>query len=122
MNSENIKLSRYVVGFLFDSEFRQVALIRKQKPQWQAGLLNGIGGKIEYGENNDGSSFECYFFFAVGEPALVSSREIEQIELHDVCDICGGWEATIGNLPWLVALARDFGIGKCPPKMVTAVY
>lgn len=41
---------KYVVGFLFSPGKRRVALIRKNKPQWQAGMLNGIGGKIEEGE------------------------------------------------------------------------
>lgn len=40
----------YVVGFLFNHDLSQVALIRKIKPQWQAGKLNGVGGKIEPGE------------------------------------------------------------------------
>lgn len=42
----------YVVGFLFDQELQRVALIRKNKPRWQAGLLNGIGGKIEITDDN----------------------------------------------------------------------
>ncbi len=37
----------YVVGFLFSHNLQQVALIRKTKPRWQRGRLNGIGGKIE---------------------------------------------------------------------------
>lgn len=37
----------YVLGFLFDHELSRVALIRKERPQWQAGSLNGIGGKID---------------------------------------------------------------------------
>lgn len=41
----------YVVGFMFNSSLSQVVLIRKQKPAWQAGLLNGVGGKVEEGEN-----------------------------------------------------------------------
>lgn len=41
--------SQYVCGFLFDGP--HVALIWKQKPDWQRGKLNGIGGKIEPGEN-----------------------------------------------------------------------
>lgn len=40
----------YVVGFMFSLDAMSVALIRKRKPAWQAGLLNGIGGKIEPGE------------------------------------------------------------------------
>lgn len=37
----------YVVGFAFNKEKTQVLLIKKTKPVWQNGLLNGIGGKIE---------------------------------------------------------------------------
>jgi 8-oxo-dGTP diphosphatase len=43
-------MTRYVCGFLFNPQRTRVALIRKVKPTWQAGLLNGIGGKIEEGE------------------------------------------------------------------------
>lgn len=39
----------YVLGFAFTPEWR-VALIEKTHPAWQAGKLNGIGGKIEKGE------------------------------------------------------------------------
>jgi 8-oxo-dGTP diphosphatase len=40
----------YVVGFLFDDARRVVVLLEKQKPLWQKGKLNGVGGKIEAGE------------------------------------------------------------------------
>lgn len=40
----------YVLGFLFNHDDTEVVLIRKQRPDWAAGLLNGIGGKIEKGE------------------------------------------------------------------------
>jgi hypothetical protein len=36
---------KYVLGFMFDEELRNVALIRKIKPKWQEGKWNGIGGK-----------------------------------------------------------------------------
>lgn len=39
-------LKEYVVGFAL-GKGRRVALIKKTKPEWQAGLLNGVGGKIE---------------------------------------------------------------------------
>jgi 8-oxo-dGTP diphosphatase len=41
----------YVVGFLFDNRGENVLLIRKTKPPWMKGKLNGIGGKIEHGES-----------------------------------------------------------------------
>lgn len=52
-------MQEYVAGFLFRQKGNgifqcegiiEVALIRKIKPEWQNGLLNGIGGKIEPGE------------------------------------------------------------------------
>ena len=43
-------MTNYVAGFLIDREARQIALIRKNRPEWQAGQLNGIGGHIEPGE------------------------------------------------------------------------
>ena len=40
----------YVVGFLFSDDRRWVTLIRKNRPDWQAGKYNGVGGKVEVGE------------------------------------------------------------------------
>lgn len=40
----------YVAGFLFNESGEQVILVRKNRPQWQAGFYNGVGGKIEPGE------------------------------------------------------------------------
>ena len=39
-----IEMQYYVLGFAFTPDNR-VALIKKLKPAWQSGLLNGIGGK-----------------------------------------------------------------------------
>jgi len=57
MNKRFGKKSLYVLGFAFDSPEKEVdvntkvALIRKSRPDWQKGILNGIGGHIEKGEN-----------------------------------------------------------------------
>jgi 8-oxo-dGTP diphosphatase len=40
----------YVNGFMFDKTRRHVVLIEKQRPAWQKGRLNGVGGKREEGE------------------------------------------------------------------------
>lgn len=40
-------MKRYVVGFMFDNDMNRVCMIRKNRPDWQAGLINGIGGKID---------------------------------------------------------------------------
>lgn len=44
--SEKVE-NKYVVGFCFNEARDRVALIQKTHPSWQAGLWNGIGGKIE---------------------------------------------------------------------------
>lgn len=38
------------LGFIFDSNLEQVLLVHKNKPAWQAGSVNGVGGKVEPGE------------------------------------------------------------------------
>ena len=43
--------TRYVVGFAFDHKLEGVLLCQKNRPEWQAGKLNGLGGKIENGES-----------------------------------------------------------------------
>ena len=40
----------YACGFLFSPDRQRVLLIRKRRPAWQAGKLNGLGGKVEPGE------------------------------------------------------------------------
>lgn len=49
IDKENDKMAGkiMVLGFLFSKKATHVALIRKQKPEWQRGYLNGIGGKVE---------------------------------------------------------------------------
>lgn len=41
----------YVLGFLFDAAKGSVVLIQKNRPEWQCGKYNGVGGKIELGES-----------------------------------------------------------------------
>ncbi len=41
---------RYVVGFSFTEDVDKVLLIEKNRPAWQVGYHNGVGGKIEENE------------------------------------------------------------------------
>ena len=41
----------YVLGFMFSADREWVTLIRKQRPVWQAGKFNGVGGHVEPGES-----------------------------------------------------------------------
>jgi 8-oxo-dGTP diphosphatase len=43
-------MKSYVVGFIFSKDGLSTALIRKNRPAWQRGRLNGVGGHIEPGE------------------------------------------------------------------------
>lgn len=42
---------QFVAGFLFDEAGDWVLLIKKRRPAWQVGYLNGIGGRIEPDES-----------------------------------------------------------------------
>lgn len=43
-------MNEWAVGFLVDDARERVVLIRKNRPAWQEGKLNGVGGKVEPGE------------------------------------------------------------------------
>jgi 8-oxo-dGTP pyrophosphatase MutT (NUDIX family) len=43
-------MTRAVCGFYFSRDKGRIVLIRKNRPDWQAGHLNGVGGKVEEGE------------------------------------------------------------------------
>lgn len=92
-------MKKYVVGFLFNKDKTLILLIERTKDDWQKGLFNGIGGKIENdetpieamkresieesgidaewiekaymsGANNDGNGFECTVFYAYSDKML----------------------------------------------------
>ena len=46
-------LTKYVAGFLFSGpeDLPDVLLIRKNRPAWQKGLLNAVGGHVNLGES-----------------------------------------------------------------------
>lgn len=123
----------YVLGFIFNSEGYMVQLIRKNRPEWQAGRLNGIGGKIEPNENPleamvrecreeagvtinewdlftvmEGGDFKVWVFRAFDDVAFkaVRSKTDEIITAHYSNDI-STYEKVISNLKWLIPLARN---------------
>jgi 8-oxo-dGTP diphosphatase len=59
----------YVVGFLFAptrDQPDQVALIKKARPAWQAGKLNGIGGHVEKTDTSLNEAMRREFFEEAG--------------------------------------------------------
>ena len=45
-------MKRMVLGFCFSDDKKSVVLIRKNRPVWQEGRFNGVGGKVEEGESD----------------------------------------------------------------------
>ena len=43
-------MKKYTLGFIFTPALDKVLLVHKISPEWQAGKINGVGGKIEEGE------------------------------------------------------------------------
>lgn len=43
-------MTNYIVGFLYSEDWKNVLLIRKNRPSWQKGWWNGLGGKVEDSE------------------------------------------------------------------------
>lgn len=122
----------YVAGFMFNATLTKVALIRKNSPEWQKGLLNGIGGKLEpsdrsniqamqrefqeetgffqmdwtyYARLHEGGRFSVGFYCCVGDLTKLKSTTDEKVEIIPVSKIKN--HQTIENIPWLVELAID---------------
>ena len=134
----NVNKTRYVCGFAFDSVFKdRVVLIQKNRPEWQAGKLNGVGGKIEefdlhplnamireFKEETgvditdwnifceyESKDFIVYFFVTFTELMYdVKSITDEQIKILSINDTY--FSDTLPNLKWLIPLALDYSRDK----------
>jgi 8-oxo-dGTP diphosphatase len=128
-------MTEYVLGFAFNSDKDYVVLINKNKPNWQKGSLNGVGGKIETGETEGNAmvrefyeetgvktkSFEWAFvgkmkgedwecsIFTMFKDCLMEARTTtdEQVSVFPVSEILKGDYKTISNIPFLIELCRD---------------
>lgn len=69
--------NEYVCGFLFTNDLSMVVLIRKNKPEWQYGKLNGVGGKIEQ-RTLQGEPVEFEGKPLMEDPATAMSREFRE--------------------------------------------
>ena len=123
----------YVCGFAFDAvdhPFNRVLLIHKKRPDFQAGLLNGIGGKIKPGESaaqamirefeqETGMMLEnwiyfcklrvidewtVHFFFTQANINAAATKTDEEIEACYVTSILNRWDM-MPDLRWLVPMA-----------------
>lgn len=74
-------MTEYVAGFMFSEDKEKVALILKNRPLWQRGKKNGIGGHVEPNES--------------GYEAMVREFEEETGVKHEdwtcFCELTGPW-------------------------------
>ena len=126
-------MKRYVVGFLFTKDAKHVVLIRKLNPEWQRGLFNGVGGKIEINENScdamarefgeetgviinpkEWTCFACIHrpgfydldIYRAHSDLAFDVRTIEKEEVH-LLKVNELPKNIIPNLQWLIPLALD---------------
>lgn len=123
----------YVVGLYFSEDMGQVVLIRKNRPAWQKGWLNGVGGAINLNESptqamvrefleETGANIPCarwwsvltlvdpshdnlvHFFRARGNLDNIRSTTDEAIEITDVTSVQCPMVEVIFNLKWIIPL------------------
>lgn len=75
-------MKKYTLAFIFNNDLEKVLLIRKNKPVEQAGLLNGIGGKME---DFDITFLDCIKREVKEETGLVLEKE-EFINIGNLTD------------------------------------
>ena len=125
-----IERRHYVCGFLFSRDRSRALLIRKRRPAWQAGTLNGVGGKIEPTDANPlaamtrefheeagvqvtewqevltltGPDFHTHFYRAFADLSAARAVTDEQLEIHPTKNLPPD---TIPNLHWMIPLMLD---------------
>lgn len=129
-------MTTYAVGFYFNRDMSEVVLIRKKKPKWQEGKLNGVGGKVEAGETfiqamvrefkeetglqtretewslaieQRGEDYVLAVFHGISstlELPFIETQEEEQVSWFRVQSLPERSDL-IHNIPWYVFLAFD---------------
>jgi 8-oxo-dGTP diphosphatase len=133
-------MQEYCLGFLFSERVKHcVWLMEKKTPAWQNGLINGIGGKLEPGENpyqamvrefkeeagldipdwnhfctvEDDYSFvvHCYRAFSNDVPKAMLAENIKSWDVRLLP------YNVISNVHWLVPMALNFSSEFVPYKV-----
>jgi len=140
---------KYVLGFLFSPDYKQVVLINKTKPVWQAGRWNGVGGKIESGETPSAAMsrefeeetglllYDWSEFGSIVGPTwrvnLFATQsefigEVSTLTEEEVAVFVSDWvglsdpNVAISNVGYLVPLAKDFLRNPRSPKSIKLNY
>jgi len=61
-----INIKQYSLGFMFDEDYSRVIVVEKLKPEFQKGLINGVGGKFEDLDSNAWGCMTREFFEETG--------------------------------------------------------
>ena len=128
---------RAVCGFLFDETKSFVTLIKKNRPEWQAGKFNGVGGKVEEGEfakeamvrefeeetgvrledwepfcecEDRMHNFHITYYRAFGDVTACRTTTDEEVEIIQVGAIFT--YPVVPNLTWLVPMALDRNVSE----------
>jgi 8-oxo-dGTP diphosphatase len=126
-------MKTYTLGFVFNQDISEVLLMHKNRPDWQVGKLNGVGGRIESNEESvdcmvrevleetgvatkkedwiyfgeiksDDWRVDLYTLTYIGDIKDFSTTTDEKIEWFKVDDLPDG---VLGNLRWMIPLAMD---------------
>lgn len=140
-----VPTKRYVAGFAFNDAKDRVVLIRKNRPEWQVGKLNGVGGKIE-DTDIDGFAAMCrefheetgvetmpadwtyfltiqsdfgfvQFYFAVGDRFMAAETQSDEVVETIPVDFALIKQQSVPNLMWLIAIALD----EDQPRFMTTI-
>lgn len=131
-------MTEYACGFVFTEDRSEVLLIQKQRPAWQRGYFNGIGGHIEQDESardamiRETKEETCleisadrwtnfavlelegeavvYFFFTFESKMKIQSHRSPTDEKVQLIRISQlpGVHELIPNLRWLIPLALNW--------------
>jgi 8-oxo-dGTP diphosphatase len=144
-------MKQYVLGFMFDTKGEWVGLIKKAKPEWQKGRLNGIGGKVEptdadlnsamirefeeetgvrhedwtyLGNIEERKVWDIHMFSAVSDKVFnIQTKEVEEVFTFSVKDILtADSKLAISNLPWMICFARDKMFNPRGPSRIQVIY
>jgi 8-oxo-dGTP diphosphatase len=130
-------MQEYVLGYAFTNDKKNMAVVLKSKPKWQAGRFNAIGGKIENNElpytamirefkeetgvfidkwrkfcvlgDNNNAFFKLHCYVTMVESLdNLRTMEEEQIMVFPVDKLLSMDDTQIiPNLKWLIPMALD---------------
>lgn len=129
-------MQEYVLGFALSADAsgpERLILVQKAKPDWQKGRLNGVGGKLNIGEDPvDGmvreyaeetgaqtlpDAWRCFariegdrwvvHVFINNQPSAAADARTTEEELIVVANPHALPETVLWNLRWLIPLALD---------------